>query len=110
MTGVYAVTTYERTARRVVGLKTLRDRRTVGIVPSFEEAERIVLGNYGDIEEAGHYQYAVVELVPFGLYPIDRRQWWYEFNLETQRWEKLASIPEPLATMFGRMVDWSDIG
>jgi hypothetical protein len=110
MTGVYAVTTYERTARRKLGDKVVRNRRTVGIFPDFEAAERTVLRNYGDIEEAGYYQYAVVEFVPFGLYSLEREQWWYEFNLETERWEKSDTKPEPLAAMFHRMVDWSDIG
>ena len=113
----FSVTTYRRSADRPIGNLLFRDRRTVGIFETFEEADRVVMGNYGDIAECGYYQYAVVEEAEYGLYAPIRTQTFYECILRPGDphsegdWVRLDGIPEPLLTMFGtHMYNWSDIG
>lgn len=56
-------------------------QRCVGWFPTFEDAEEAVLGNMGDIYEAGSYRYAQIEPVSVGMYgsnPQDRV--WYEWS------------------------------
>jgi len=52
-------------------------RRTVGYFKKFEKAENIVLQNIGDLYEAGHYSYCVIEEFPGGLYPQAKCEIWY---------------------------------
>jgi hypothetical protein len=68
-------------------ITTLRDtedtsRRCVGWFPTFEEAEEIVKGNYGDLAEAGYYKWAVIERFASGLYAISpcSESTWYRFT------------------------------
>lgn len=123
---VWAITTYRRTPDRQLGNRVVRNRRTVGLFPTQEEALTIVEGNYGDLEEAGWYQYAVVEPIAFGLYPINdaAERVWYEFcrpadppetdQTNTGRWVKLTQCPEVIWKELGldkeRVTNWSEIG
>jgi len=62
--------------------KTQQSRsRCVGWFSTFEDAEEHVLNNYGDIEEAGYYRWAVIEKMECGLYPTAyyEENHWYEF-------------------------------
>lgn len=69
--------------------------RCVGWFPTFEEAEEYVVGNYGDLEEAGYYKWAVIEKMESGLYPhhyIDENKWFqFEKRDKTQEeWDPNA--------------------
>lgn len=52
-------------------------QRTVGYFLDKSFAEETVLNNYGDIYEHGHYNLAVIEEVPEGLYQYDIEPDWY---------------------------------
>lgn len=60
-----------------------QDRRCVGYVKTFEEAEEIVTKNVCDIWETC-YDYAVIENIQEGLYQYDFHPTWY-------KWHKLAN-------------------
>lgn len=124
-TPIWMVTTYRRTADQPIGKRTFHGRRTVGYFHSEQDARTIVKGNYGDIEEAGWYRWAVIEAVPCGLYPFPdkKRTIWYEFvfglgrgagGRRLGRWVRLKSRkpPKPItdAIGFDRIVSWSTIG
>ena len=55
------------------------DFRAVGWYPTLKQAEAAVIGNYGDIEEAEYYKWAVIEKLDYGLYPYDFEANWYQF-------------------------------
>lgn len=54
--------------------------RTVAWYKDFKDAEKCILTNSGDINECGYYPYAVVEEVEEGLYPINEKVWWFEWQ------------------------------
>jgi hypothetical protein len=113
---VWAVTTYRRTADKRIGRRVIRDRRTVGLYPSSAEAVTHVLHNCGDLEEAGWYQYAVVEPIALGLYPINDpvERSWFEFSLTAELWVPLTGIPQAILDDMGlrrdMLANWSTIG
>lgn len=79
---IYVVDTFSRISDnyRDPAFPTL-GQRCVGWFPTFEAAEEAVLGNMGDIYEAGSYRYAQIEPVSAGLYgsnPWERA--WYEWS------------------------------
>lgn len=126
---VWAITTYRRTPDLQVGPKLYRDRRTVGLFPTKDLAVALVEANGGDLEEAGWYQYAVVERLPWGLYPInisDERTW-FEFIMfpdgpnedrENGLWTPLSAAPQDLLDEYGigtphgprDITNWSEVG
>jgi hypothetical protein len=113
---VWAMTTYRRTADKSIGRRVIRDRRTVGLYPTAAEAIAHVLHNCGDLEEAGWYQYAVVEPIALGLYPMNdpAERSWFEFSLTEELWVPLSSIPQVILDDLGltrdMLTNWSTIG
>lgn len=60
------------------------NRRTVAWYPK-DEMETVVEGlseNMGDLEEAGYYQWAVIEETHWGLYPHIEACHWFRFDQE----------------------------
>jgi hypothetical protein len=51
----------------------------VGWYPTYQEAYDCVVGNYGDIYEAGWYPYALIEAIEPGLYRHDFDATWFEW-------------------------------
>jgi hypothetical protein len=74
MKNIYAVVTIK---------KDHTDQRVVGWFPTKERAEKIVLGNYGDIYECGWYPLVVIEEVEPGLYPNAENKWWFKWHKKT---------------------------
>jgi len=72
--------------------------RTVGYYPTQEKAIRCVENDWGDLDEAGWYGYAVIERVDSGLYPtIDSEEsLWYHYDHEEDKWKSLPAAPEEL--------------
>jgi hypothetical protein len=56
------------------------DKRSVGWFKTKEEAQKCVDKNYGDIFECGSYPYAVIEEIPWGLYPYCKESWWFKWS------------------------------
>ena len=79
--------------------------RALGWFPKFEEADKEVRANACDIYECS-YDYAVIEEVPPGYYPmasINNKDssrgtvlHWYKYNEETEGYDKLNECPECL--------------
>lgn len=79
--------------------------RALGWFPTFEEAEEEVVSNACDIWEYS-YDYAIIEETPPGYYrsaPLSNTDssqgtviYWYKFNEETRRYEKLDKCPDAL--------------
>jgi len=115
---IWTVTTYRR--RRDEGRRH-RERRTVGFFYDQITALKIVEGNYGDLEEAGWYQFAVVEPLGSGLYPTNEadERVWFEFvyadeDHQEGKWHLLGSVaPKELLDDLGlerdRLTNWSEI-
>lgn len=115
---IYLVTTYRRVADLKIGQRKFHNKRTVGWFPTLEEAIDIVEHNRGDLEEAGHYRWAVVEEMPAGLYGLGGSRMepiWFEYRGD-DRWERINTAPYrcPLeikqALGFDRMLGWHSLG
>ena len=65
--------------------------RTVGIFGDVPSARVILDGDYGDLNEAGYYPYAVIECFRYGLYPLGTEPEWYEYKSGT--WVKIEAAP-----------------
>ena len=92
--------------------------RTVGIFETKERAIRIIEGNYGALEEAGYYQYAVIEELEYGLYPhcnhketliykFDRDMPPYE-EIDDGQWVRVDKLPDEID--YEHLVSVSEIG
>ena len=77
------------------------DSRAVGWFETFKDAEEIVIGNYGDIEEAGYYTYAVIEKVEPGLYRFDLDAVWYKFRGRKKITAKRIKCPKKFKSLVG---------
>lgn len=64
--------------------------RTIGFFTEKEVANRCVLEDWGHLNEAGYYNWACVEKIPSGLYPIIRTEesLFYKYNYDEDRWER----------------------
>jgi len=65
--------------------------RTVGWFPTLEEAQKVLEKNWGSLNEAGWYPYAVIEAIAPGLYPTSDKApegqqygWWYEYFFDDE--------------------------
>ena len=76
--------------------------RCVGFYHDFEKACDVVQRNICDINEMGYYPYAVIEVVGEGIYAYPRKEFWYKWNHDTERYE---DCPKP--EKFKQVVGWS---
>lgn len=92
-----------------VGSKRIKDQRLWYVVSSFEEAERIVLQNEGDIFEY-YYNHAIIEEIfvvgsipnKYDAWSIPK-QWWYKASYSNN--EDVA--PNPVVTRIDPP-DWAE--
>ena len=61
--------------------------RTVGYFKDLNKAKEIVENNCYDLFET-FYDYAVIEEVPEGIYPLYENQVWYKWNLKENKYEE----------------------
>jgi len=61
------------------------DTRCVGWFPNYEDAESTIIRSGELLNEAGYYEYAVIECIKAGIYQYDDNPAWfaYNYNLET---------------------------
>jgi len=95
MKEIYTITTLNITeeAERLDGInfKEYRDR-CVGFFFSLNAAKLCVLNDYGDLNEAGYYNYLVIERLSEGLYPgcgrsdEEQSEWWFKRDYELNKW------------------------
>jgi hypothetical protein len=82
--------------------------RTVGVFTSLQHAEEVLDNNWGDLNEAGYYPWAVIESVEEGLYPISPYfVQFYVFDRQNEKWNKCDKPSELWLEGFCR---WSTIG
>lgn len=56
---------------------------------TFEKAEKVVINNHTDLNEAGYWPYVVIEeLKEFSF--TDRKEFWYEFDHETGKYVEIT--------------------
>ena len=91
---IYAVTT----VRGSLG----SNPRTVGFFHEFGLAEQTLKENIMDINEMGHYPYAVIERISPGIYNYPREEMWYRWNNATEGYERILEKPE----RFRKVVGW----
>lgn len=87
---IYLITVFENLENEEQWDFSLGCRRSVGFVFDFETAENIVQSNMCDIWETC-YDYACIEELPCGLYPIARsgERTFYQYNQETNGYEQI---------------------
>ncbi len=70
-----------------------RAPRTVGYMETQEKALQCLYEDWGDLNEAGYWPWAVIEEVEEGLYPRinDKKSIWFEYG--NKRWIKLNRRP-----------------
>jgi len=86
---------------------TIKDERIArsrcwGYFINFEDAEKCIKENWGDIYEYGYYNHAVIESVPEGICPKATEKWysakfnknWYQPNYEKDFYE-IEEIDKP---------------
>jgi len=61
--------------------------RAVGFYYIFADAEKALKENIMDLNECGYYPYAVIEPVTEGIYCYPRKEYWYQFNKEKNKYE-----------------------
>lgn len=66
--------------------------RCVGYYETFQEAEYAIKNNIMDINEHGYYKYAVIENIEPGIYNYNRREIWYQWNVDKEQYEE---CPKP---------------
>lgn len=84
--------------------------RTVGIFATAQKASEVLTKNWGGLDEAGYYRYAVIEEVKFGLYPDQKMISWWTYDREKERWTEigLAQLPPELPDM--NLLGYASIG
>ena len=91
---IYTVTTH----RIALGAGS----RCVGFYHEFQIAEDALINNDLDINEMGYYPYGIIEEVYPGFYTCPRKEYWYKWNVETNKYEKCEK-PE----RFKQAMGWS---
>lgn len=71
----------------------IMDKRAVGWFPVLETAKKCLEKNWGDIYECGAYPWAVIEEVPFGLYP-PTNEWWYAWDKKKKAYQPVIKPKE----------------
>lgn len=78
--------------------------RTVGFYFTLEKAEECVRKDWGDLDEAGYYNYLVIERLREGLYPSvslnPDHQLWFKHDRTEDKWVKTEK-PECLSNIVG---------
>ena len=87
-THIFTVTTMEKLEKNKLGWLETGDIRTVGFFQELSDAQIVVVCNMGDINET-IYDYAVIEELPFGLYPYSANRWFYKFNYDKKEYEAI---------------------
>jgi len=74
----------------VTTVRLTNDTRCVGWFSSFKEAQFHVVNNYGDINEAEHWHYCVIEKIRGNtFYPCPpEKEWWYRWNRKEDKYKR----------------------
>lgn len=62
--------------------------RCFGYYKTLEAATEAVINNYCDIFEYS-YTYAVIEEIDEGIHAITKESWWFRFNAENGKYDKI---------------------
>ena len=90
------------------------DSRCVGWFETLEKAVEIVKGNYGDIEEAGYYKWAIIEKIKPGLYSSGgkKNEVWFKFvrrntNIKAHSSSNITARKIKCPADYKNIVSWS---
>lgn len=75
--------------------------RSVGFFHEFKHADEAVRGNDCDLNECGHYPFAVIEETDIGIYSYPRKGIWYKWNRDKEVYEQIAEKPERFQQICG---------
>lgn len=64
----------------ITTIRRIEKTRTLGFFYTLEEAQNLVLHNYGDINENGYYLYCVIEELQPGIYNPAINEYWYKWT------------------------------
>ena len=71
-----------------VSTEPTRPARCVGVFEHWEQAEKILVTNQGDLNEGGYYVYALIERCEhLGLCPKLEPVSWFHWEWEVGKWE-----------------------
>lgn len=117
MEHIYAITTIglpdRDTQPHDITVNEIRYRvRTVGVYKSEEDARRVLTSNWGGLSEDGYYEFAIIEELPFGLYPIPTWKAIFKFvdGTREEGWQLCEEIPEPIRNYMSRVYNFCTIG
>lgn len=80
---MYFITCFERYGKTKLGCPDIGSNRTFGYYPNKEMAIEDLHTNNTDLHEY-LYNYAVVEKIPMGLYPVAEERIFFKWNEEKQ--------------------------
>lgn len=76
------------------------DKRCVGYVETYDEAELIVTENMYDLNETC-YDYVVIEHIPFGIYQYDYSAKWFKYDYVNDKYVPLDACPDGYKNQIG---------
>lgn len=88
---------HQRYIYTVTTIRTKDNDRSVRCVGWFSDeiaACDIVAENYGDINESEYYRYTVVEKIGQGLYCTPEEEFWFEWNVGTEKHDPIDKPKE----------------
>lgn len=74
--------------------------RSPGFYYTFEDAEDSVINNVCDIWETC-YNYAQITIMEPGMYGYNGENWYYKYNRESGKYEKMEDVEYPLFHICG---------
>ena len=88
---MFFITCFSEISLNKLGYPDIGNTRTVGFVETLEEAGQLLMDNVYDLWET-IYQYAVIEEIHPGIYPIPEDRCFFRFDTDTKRY---IPIEEP---------------
>lgn len=70
-------------------------RRVWGWHSSFDEANKSILQNFGDVFECGYYQMGLIEKMSDGSMAMSKQEWWYRATTHPNGKIKISRAEKP---------------
>lgn len=78
---MYFITCFEKIDADISERLDIGGSRTFGYYDNFDDADRALRANYGDMHETIYY-YAVIECIRQGIHPRPGERWFYKYDKE----------------------------
>lgn len=85
---IYVIMVFEKCEKDDIYWIDMGCKRIVGFKHNLKSAKQIVIDNVCDICESC-YKYALIEEVVPCVYPCNDKRWYFKYNKEIQKYEKI---------------------